>query len=74
MASDGGVFAFGSVGFFGSRGGDTNRRPTSGMAVSNTGEGYWLVWDDGVSFPFGDTPDFRSSVAKKTVVAIEVVP
>ena len=44
------------------------------MAVSNTGEGYWLVWDDGVSFPFGDTPDFRSSVAKQTVVAIEVVP
>jgi len=74
VASDGGVFAFGSVEFFGSRGGDKNRRATAGMAVTNTNDGYWLVWDDGTSFPYGDAPDFRSSVAKLTVVAIEVVP
>ena len=74
VASDGGVFAFGSVEFFGSRGGDKNRRSTAGMAVTNTNDGYWLVWDDGTSFPFGDAPDFGSSVAKRTVVAIEVVP
>jgi SpoIID/LytB domain protein len=74
VASDGGVFAFGSVEFFGSRGGDKNRRSTAGMAVTNTNDGYWLVWDDGTSFPFGDAPDFASSVAKRTVVAIEVVP
>ena len=74
VASDGGVFAFGSVEFFGSRGGNKNRRSTAGMAVTNTNDGYWLVWDDGTSFPFGDAPDFASSVAKQTVVAIEVVP
>ena len=74
VASDGGVFAFGSVEFFGSRGGNKNRRSTAGMAVTNTNDGYWLVWDDGTSFPFGDAPDFASSVAKRTVVAIEVVP
>ena len=74
VASDGGVFAFGSVEFFGSRGGNKNRLSTAGMAVTNTNDGYWLVWDDGTSFPFGDAPDFASSVAKRTVVAIEVVP
>jgi len=74
VASDGGVFAFGSVEFFGSRGGSKNRRSTAGMAVTNTNDGYWLVWDDGTSFPFGDAPDFASSVAKRTVVAMEVVP
>jgi len=74
VASDGGVFAFGSVEFFGSRGGNKNRRSTAGMAVTNTNDGYWLIWDDGTSFPFGDAPDFASSVAKRTVVAIEVVP
>ncbi len=74
VASDGGVFSFGSVEFFGSRGGSKNRRSTAGMAVTNTNDGYWLVWDDGTSFPFGDAPDFASSVAKRTVVAMEVVP
>ncbi|MCS5674072.1 MAG: hypothetical protein NZ605_03600 [Acidimicrobiales bacterium] len=74
VASDGGVFTFGSVEFFGSRGGSKNRRSTAGMAVTNTNDGYWLVWDDGTSFPFGDAPDFASSVAKRTVVAMEVVP
>ncbi|HEX2849215.1 MAG TPA: hypothetical protein VHN98_01625 [Acidimicrobiales bacterium] len=53
-ASDGGIFAFGDAGFFGSTGNMTLNRPIVGMGTTPTREGYWLVASDGGVFSFGD--------------------
>ena len=54
MASDGGIFAFGDAGFYGSTGGMHLNRPIVGMAATPSGNGYWLVASDGGIFAFGD--------------------
>jgi hypothetical protein len=51
--ADGGVFAFGGVGFFGSMVGRPLNQPVVGIASPDTG-GYWLVSADGGVFAFGD--------------------
>src|SRR5207253_1426409 len=53
-AQDGGVFAFGDAGFFGSAGGRHLNQPIVGIASTPTGQGYWLVARDGGVFTFGD--------------------
>jgi hypothetical protein len=53
-ARDGGIFAFGTAGFFGSTGGTKLNQPIVGMAATPTGTGYWLVASDGGIFSFGD--------------------
>ena len=59
-ASDGGVFAFGDAGFFGSMGGTPLNRPIVGMAASPFGNGYWLVASDGGVFAFGNATYYGS--------------
>jgi len=54
VASDGGIFAFGDAGFFGSTGGLPLQKPIVGMASAPDGSGYWLVASDGGIFNFGD--------------------
>ncbi|MHB8328843.1 MAG: glycoside hydrolase family 25 domain-containing protein [Acidimicrobiales bacterium] len=54
VASDGGVFAFGGLPFYGSMGGRTLNRPMVGMAATSDGKGYWMVASDGGVFSFGD--------------------
>ena len=54
VASDGGIFAFGDAGFFGSTGAITLNKPIVGMAPTPDGAGYWLVASDGGVFNFGD--------------------
>jgi hypothetical protein len=54
VASDGGVFAFGTAGFFGSTGAIHLNRPVVGMAETPSARGYWLVASDGGIFAFGD--------------------
>jgi hypothetical protein len=54
VASDGGIFAFGDAGFYGSMGGRRLARPVVGMAAPFGGGGYWLVASDGGIFAFGD--------------------
>ena len=61
VASDGGVFAFGDAGFFGSTGAMTLSKPIVGMAVTPDGGGYWLVASDGGVFAFGDAPFLGST-------------
>jgi len=56
VASDGGVFAFGGVGFFGSMGGIRLTRPVVGMTPTSTDQGYWMVGSDGGIFAFGNAP------------------
>ena len=53
-ASDGGIFAFGSAGFFGSAGSISLNKPAVGVATTPTNGGYWLVASDGGVFAYGD--------------------
>jgi hypothetical protein len=56
VAMDGGVFAFGDAGFYGSMGGRPLNQPVVGMSATPDGKGYWLVAADGGIFTFGDAP------------------
>ena len=61
VASDGGVFAYGDAGFFGSPGGTPLNKPVVGMAASPPGRGYWLAASDGGVFAYGDAGFFGSA-------------
>ena len=52
--TNGGVYAFGGAGFFGSTGGVRLNQPVVKLAATPTGNGYWLVASDGGIFSFGD--------------------
>jgi hypothetical protein len=54
VASDGGIFSFGQMGFYGSMGGRPLNQPIVGMASTPSSQGYWLVASDGGIFSFGD--------------------
>ncbi|MBF6555344.1 MAG: hypothetical protein IVW52_04130 [Acidimicrobiales bacterium] len=60
VTSDGGIFAYGDAGFYGSMGGQRLNRPVVGIAATPDGQGYWLVASDGGVFAFGDAPFFGS--------------
>jgi hypothetical protein len=60
VAADGGIFAFGDAGFFGSAGNLRLVEPIVGMATGPGGRGYWLVAADGGIFDYGDAPFFGS--------------
>jgi streptogramin lyase len=60
-ATDGGIFNFGSAGFFGSTGSVKLNKPIVGMAATPSGKGYWLVASDGGIFTFGDAAFFGST-------------
>jgi hypothetical protein len=60
VASDGGVFTYGTSVFYGSLGGLTLNAPVVGMAATPDGLGYWLVASDGGVFAFGDAGFYRS--------------
>ncbi len=59
-ATDGGVFAYGDAGFYGSMGGHHLDAPIVGMATTRDGGGYWLVAADGGVFAFGDAAFYGS--------------
>jgi hypothetical protein len=59
-AADGGVFAFGTAGFYGSMGGKALAAPIVGIASTPDGHGYWLVASDGGLFAFGDAGFYGS--------------
>jgi subtilase family serine protease len=54
VASDGGIFSFGQMAYYGSMGGRPLTRPVVGMASTPSSKGYWLVASDGGIFSFGD--------------------
>jgi sugar lactone lactonase YvrE len=77
VASDGGIFAFGDAGFFGSTGALRLAKPIVGMAASPSGLGYWLVASDGGIFAFGDAGFFGSTGAltlAKPIVGMAASP
>ena len=58
---DGGIFAYGDAGFFGSAGSLPLNAPIVGMAGTPDGSGYWLVASDGGVFNYGDAGFFGSA-------------
>ena len=64
VASDGGVFAFGDAGFYGSMGGKPLDAPVVGIAATPDGRGYWMVASDGGMFAFGDAQFYGSMGGK----------
>ena len=56
LGRDGGVFAFGDAGFFGSIPGQGLRAdaPVTGISVAPDGRGYWLVAANGSVDNYGD--------------------
>jgi hypothetical protein len=63
VASDGGVFCFGTATFHGSTGAIRLNQPVVGMAATPTGLGYWLTARDGGIFAFPDARYFGSQPA-----------
>ena len=64
VASDGGIFAFGTANFYGSMGGKPLNKPIVGMAATPDGGGYWEVASDGGIFAFGDAQFYGSMGGK----------
>jgi hypothetical protein len=60
VGSDGGIFSFGSAGFYGSMGGTRLQRPVVGITPTASRHGYWLVASDGGIFSFGDSTFYGS--------------
>ena len=60
VAADGGIFAFGNAGFYGSMGGHTLNQPVVAMTATPTGQGYWEVAADGGIFSFGNAGFYGS--------------
>ena len=76
VASDGGIFAFGGLPFYGSMGGHHLNKPVVGMAPAPHGTGYWEVASDGGIFAF-NAPFYGSMGShplNKPVVGMTVAP
>jgi hypothetical protein len=77
VASDGGIFDFGSAAFYGSTGGIPINAPVVGMADTPSTNGYWLVASDGGIFSYGDARFFGSMGGQplnKPIVGIAKTP
>ena len=60
VASDGGIFDYGTASFWGSTGNLKLNAPVVGMAATQSTNGYWLVASDGGIFNYGDAGFFGS--------------
>jgi len=77
VAADGGIFAFGNAGFYGSTGGLALNKPIVGMAATPDAKGYWLVASDGGIFSGGDAGYFGSTGSlplNKPIVGLAATP
>ena len=77
VASDGGVFNYGSAGFYGSAGSLTLNQPVVGMTTTQDQGGYWLVASDGGIFSYGDATFYGSTGSlklNKPVVGMAATP
>jgi hypothetical protein len=77
VASDGGIFTFGTAPFKGSTGNLILNKPIVGMTPTPSGQGYWLVASDGGIFTFGDATFLGSEGGgplTKPIVAMATTP
>jgi lipoprotein-anchoring transpeptidase ErfK/SrfK len=71
------VFSFGDAAFHGSTGGMPLNKPVVGIAPTRSGNGYWLVAEDGGIFSFGDARFLGSTGAMRLtrpIVAMTATP
>jgi hypothetical protein len=76
-ATDGGIFAFGGAGFFGSAGAVKLNKPVVGLAATPDGRGYWEVASDGGVFTFGSAAFLGSTGSlklNKPIVGMAATP
>ena len=71
MASDGGVFAYGDAGFFGSLGGSPPSTALVGVAPTPDGGGYWVLGANGTPYPFGDAPSVSVSASSPPLSSLK---
>ncbi len=77
VASDGGIFDYGSLPFCGSTGSIELNKPMVGMAATHDGGGYWLVASDGGIFSYGDAKFYGSAGSlplNKPIVGMAATP
>ena len=77
VAGDGGIFTFGTIGFFGSAGSLRLHQPVVAMAPTPDRKGYVLVAADGGIFVYGDALSFGSLAAhplNSPVVGVAMTP
>jgi hypothetical protein len=77
VGSDGGVYASGDAGFFGSTGSIHLNKPVVGMTATPDGKGYWFVATDGGIFAYGDAGFYGSMGGKplnKPIVGMASTP
>jgi hypothetical protein len=78
VASDGGIFDYGSSSFHGSAGTEKLAAPIVGMLPTPDGRGYWLAASDGGVFAYGDARFLGSAVNRPPgaapIVAIAGTP
>ncbi|MGO9853729.1 MAG: hypothetical protein ACLPYY_01600 [Acidimicrobiales bacterium] len=77
VGSDGGVYASGDAGFYGSTGSLHLNKPVVGMAATPDGKGYWFVASDGGIFAYGDAGFYGSTGSlhlNKPVVGMAATP
>ena len=75
--SQGGVWAFGSAGAFGSAAGLHLNHPIVAIAPTTDSLGYWLVASDGGIFSYGDAPFYGSTgslALNKPIVGLAPTP
>ena len=65
VGTDGGIFNYGTAGFYGSAGGIHLNKSVVGMAAAPDGKGYWLVASDGGIFSYGDAGFYGSAGGMK---------
>ena len=61
VGGDGGVYASGDAGFYGSTGSLHLNKPVVGMAAAPDGKGYWFVASDGGVFNYGSAGFYGSA-------------
>jgi hypothetical protein len=66
VASDGGVFAFGDGGFYGSEADGNLGAPIVGISASHGTSGYWLVSSSGTVYPYGGAPPYGGTTGSST--------
>jgi hypothetical protein len=77
VASDGGVFSYGSATFHGSTGDLVLNQPIRTLASTPSGAGYWMAASDGGIFAFGDAGYYGSTgdrVLNSPIVAMAPTP
>ncbi len=73
--ADGGVYHFGTAGFFGSVNPASLASPVIGIAAHPSGRGYWLVTSAGRIYPFGAAHSYgQPFLGASPVVAIAATP